>query len=69
MVYNAVPDEVALVATTIDEKSSNAPVPKVEQHIYVKQKPGWYDISIEEGAKVYDGPTDLLREWLEAAEK
>ena len=69
MVYNAVPDEVGLVATTIDEKLSTAPVPRVEQHIYVKQKPGWYDIHIQEGVKMYDGPTDCLREWLEDAEK
>jgi hypothetical protein len=69
MVYNAEPDEVGLVATTIDEKLSAEPVPKVEQHIYVAQKPGWYDISAEDGAKVYDGPTDSLRGWLEDAQK
>lgn len=67
MVYDAVPEEVALVATTIDDKSSAAPVPKVEQHIYIAQKPGWHDIPVEERVKMYDGPTDLLKTWLEDA--
>jgi hypothetical protein len=69
MVYNAVPDEVGLVATTIDEKLSAAPVPKVEQHIYLAQKPGWYDIPVKEGVKLYDGPTDYLKKWLEDAQE
>lgn len=69
MVYNAVPDEVALVATTIDEELSAAPVPRVEQHIYLGQKPGWYDIAVKEGVKMFDGPTDLLKKWLDDAQK
>ncbi|EED14867.1 conserved hypothetical protein [Talaromyces stipitatus ATCC 10500] len=64
MVYHAVPDEIGLVAATIDEGLSSAPVPKVEQHIFVGQKPSWYGIQ-DDGKVRYDGPTELLREWMD----
>lgn len=62
MVYNAEPDEIGVVAASINEKLSAAPVPRVKKHIYVSQKPSWYDIYDDKPQ--FPGPTKLLEEWL-----
>jgi hypothetical protein len=46
MVYNDIPDEVGLVASSIDEElSEDKRVPEVQKHIFVAEKPRWYRIS------------------------
>ncbi|KAL4983487.1 Mss4-like protein [Aspergillus falconensis] len=41
MVYDGKPDEVGLVAVTVNEQNA---VPEVEGHIFVGSKPKWYTI-------------------------
>ncbi|KAL4913893.1 Mss4-like protein [Aspergillus aurantiobrunneus] len=45
MVYHAKPEEVGLVAVTVDEEQSAVAVPAVDAHIFVQQKPSWYTIT------------------------
>lgn len=63
MVYNATPDEVGIVAASIDEELSTAPIPAVECHIYVDQKPDWYKIL--DDAPQHPGPTPDIQSNLE----
>lgn len=63
MVYNAEPDEIALVATSIDEELSAAKVPEVECHIYVGEKPGWFRI-LDDKPQM-DGPSLQIRRNME----
>ncbi|KAE8386041.1 Mss4-like protein [Aspergillus alliaceus] len=66
MVYHGKPDEVGLVAVTINEEESTMAVPEVDGHIFVRRKPRWYKISddapqemgLPERMKHY-APTDL----------
>lgn len=44
MVYDAAPEEIGIVGGTIDESSSTAAVPEVQDHIFVGEKPQWYRI-------------------------
>lgn len=63
MVYNATPDEIGIVAASIDEELSTAPIPEVERHIYVDQKPRWYKIL--DDAPQHPGPTPDIQSSLE----
>jgi hypothetical protein len=41
MVYDGKPDEVGLVAVTVQDQDA---VPEVEGHIFVRSKPSWHTI-------------------------
>ncbi|RMJ24777.1 hypothetical protein PHISP_04364 [Aspergillus sp. HF37] len=63
MVYNADPDEIAVVATSIDEELSAARVPEVESHIYVGEKLGWFKI-LDDKPQM-DGPSAQIQRNME----
>lgn len=46
MQYNCEPEMIGITAGTINEDSIKGPVPKIEQHLFVKkgEKAGWYDL-------------------------
>ena len=45
MLYKAVPDEVGIAASSVDEYLSKCALPKVQRHIFVAEKPSWFDIA------------------------
>ena len=63
MIYDATPDEVGIVAGSIDERLSTAAIPEVQQHIFVGEKPGWYKIS--DNAEQFLGPSNDIRAYLD----
>jgi hypothetical protein len=44
MVYHVKPDEIGLVAVTVNEEESSMAVPEVQRHIFVRRKPRWYPL-------------------------
>ena len=63
MVYDSLPEEIGIAAASIDEKASTAPLPNLECHIYVDDKPSWYEIL--DKAPQRPGPTDYIRSLIE----
>lgn len=67
MVYDAMPDEIALVAVSIDEEIvgifSSGVVGRATYFRW-RDKPDWYEISQDRKAR-FDGPTDELKRWLQ----
>lgn len=62
MTYKAAPDEVGIVAVSIDEgKSSGGAIPQVERHIYVSQRPSWYKIL--DMAVQYEGVPEDMKDY------
>jgi hypothetical protein len=65
MQYYCQNDRLTVAASSIDE--SKVPLPQVSQHIFVKEKPLWYEIP-EDGVERFDGmhPTfDIkMQQWL-----
>ncbi|KAL4924255.1 GFA family protein [Aspergillus undulatus] len=59
MVYHKQPDEVGIVAVTVDEEFVDALPAEVEGHIFVKRKPGWFVIG--DGAPQDMGVPESLR--------
>jgi hypothetical protein len=60
MTYKASPDEIGIVATSIDETKSSGKLPGVERHIYVGDRPSWYTIGDE--AVQHEGlPEDMSK--------
>ncbi|OAA35544.1 Mss4-like protein [Metarhizium rileyi] len=58
MTYKAFPEEIGIVATSIDEVKSSGHIPRVKRHIYVGERPSWYQIC-DDGVQ-YDGlPEDM----------
>ncbi|KAL4949752.1 Mss4-like protein [Aspergillus filifer] len=57
MVYHARPEEVGIVAVTVDEEFMDT-VPEVQGHIYVKGKPGWYTI-VDDVKQDWGAPNSL----------
>jgi hypothetical protein len=62
MTYNAAPDEVGIVAASIDEGKSSGAIPHVERHIYVSQRPSWYKIS--DTAVQHEGLPDDMKDYV-----
>ncbi|KAL3480540.1 Mss4-like protein [Aspergillus californicus] len=62
MVYHARPDEVGLVAVTVDEELSSMVVPEVDSHIFVARKPRW--CTIADGASQEMGVPESMKEFL-----
>lgn len=60
MTYDAEPDDVGIVASIIDEANSSASIPQVEQHIFTKERPTWYNIA-ERGAQCEGMPERMAQ--------
>lgn len=58
MVYHAVPDEVGVAMSCIDEIESDAPLEKVRRHIFVRDNPQWYEI-LDSGEQLEGFPDDM----------
>lgn len=44
MKYDHQPGAIGLAAATIDEMSVKGELPKVDHHIFLDEKAGWYDL-------------------------
>lgn len=62
MVYHAVPDEVGVAMSCIDEIESDAALEKVRRHIFVRDKPTWYEI-LDSGEQ-FEGFSDDMKEYV-----
>lgn len=61
MVYHAKPNEVGIVAVTVDESKSKGRVPeKVVEHIFLECKPAWFVIP-EDGGERSMGILERMR--------
>lgn len=65
MVYHAEPDEISLVASSINEDQSAAPIPEIGCHIYVGDKQSWYKIL--DNAPQLPGPSPKIQGDIEEA--
>lgn len=61
MVYKAVPDEIGIAASSVDERRSKCALPKVQRHIFVAEKPSWFDIAGTEAQ--FEGLPDDMKHY------
>ncbi|KAL4865764.1 hypothetical protein BDV12DRAFT_174052 [Aspergillus spectabilis] len=62
MEYHARPEELGIVAVTVDESRSSMRIPEVEGHIFVKRKPAWFTIG--DGAKQEMGIPERMKGYI-----
>lgn len=66
MTYYAQPDTIAVAAGTIDEESVKGELAKLDSHIFVSEKSGWFRLP-DDGVKRYEkfppGYEDALETW------
>lgn len=55
MWYEVKPDELGIAAGSIDESSVKGVLPKVDHHIFVKERAGWCKHWVEDGLPKYEG--------------
>ena len=66
MTYYAIPDTIGVASGTVDEQSVQGELPKVHNHIFVKDKAKYHDIP-DDGAPRYEafppGFEEDLEKW------